>query len=293
MIRRLALVVTSFLVLLFAVAPATATERVHGSHSSGLLWKIEQAGQTPSYIFGTIHVGDPRVTALPEPVRSALDSASSFSMEVVLDFAGIKTMTDAMFFGEGQSLSQVAGPQRYTMLEQTLARLGTPPIANLNAIKPWFAIFMLAPPQQDVLDMQLQARAVAHGIPVYGLETVQEQIAVIDGMAMKDQIALLDNAIMRCDTQARSYERLIQAYLTRDLARLQHLLDEDRLEDRQLDELMTYRMLTSRNERMAKRMQSQLNNGNAFIAIGAGHLSGDQGVLALLERAGWQVTPVY
>src|SRR5258707_7756075 len=78
-------------------------------YNKGLLWKIERPGQNPaqkpSHLFGTIHTSDPRVVNLPPPVREAFDAARSFTMEVIVDGAGLTHMAEAMFFNDGRTLT--------------------------------------------------------------------------------------------------------------------------------------------------------------------------------------------
>jgi uncharacterized protein YbaP (TraB family) len=86
---------------------------------------------------------------------------------------------------------------------------------------------------------------------------------------------------------------MIRAYLARDIAALaeagmKHKPDNDRLYRSVMD-----RLLTRRNARMATRLGPILKDGGAFIAVGAAHLPGESGLLNLLEKAGYRVTPVY
>jgi len=125
------------------------------------------------------------------------------------------------------------------------------------------------------------------------LETMAEQIIVFDGLSMDDQIRLLRHALNRHERTARLQEQLLQVYLSRDLARLFRLIESEPLADEHLQQIMLDRLLWSRNRRMLERMHPRLKEGNAFIAVGAGHLPGPQGLLVLLHRAGYRLTPVY
>jgi len=263
-------------------------------YATGLLWKIERPGQKPSHLFGTIHLSDPRVVSLPPPVLRRFDTAASFTMEVVLDATVLSDLTDTMFFKDERTLAGVLGPRRYAAVKRALARHGTPLMGEPSKQKPWVVATQLAvPPQQSILDLELQARAARLGKPVHGLESAREQIDVFDKLAMTDQIALLDDALAQHPQLAQRIEDMVRAYMARDLREMGAIVERQRLSDAHLHERIMDRLLVTRNRRMAERMQPRLTEGDAFIAVGALHLPGEGGVLALLEQAGWQVTPLY
>jgi hypothetical protein len=262
-------------------------------YAKGLLWKIERPGQKSSHLFGTIHLSDARVVDVPPPVLQRLDAAASFTMEVVFDAAVLAELAEAMFFHDERTLASVLGARRYDAVKRALARHGTP-LGEPSKHKPWVVATQLTvPPQDSILDLELHARATRLGKPVHGLESAREQIDVFDQLAMSDQIALLDGALAQHTQLALQIEEMVRAYLARDLRELVAIVERQRLADARTHERIMERLLGTRNRRMAERMQARLIEGNAFIAIGALHLPGEGGVLALLERAGWRVTPVY
>lgn len=271
-------------------APATAP-------SKGLLWKIEQPGMRPSYLFGTIHSEDARVLNLPPVVQKTFDAAGSFTMEVLLDQAVSEQMTGAMFFSDGRDLKTLMGEDWFKRISAPLAGYGVP--ADMaQKMKPWavFATLSLPKPQTGLfLDMVLYANAQQQGKPVYGLESVDEQLAVFNGMAMQDQIALLKNTVENHAQIQSQLEQIIQSYLARDLGRMERLSDEFGAEagDPRLVDALNQRMVFDRNVLMAQRMLPRLKEGNAFIAVGSLHLPGEQGVLRLLQQRGYRVTPIY
>ena len=90
------------------------------------------------------------------------------------------------------------------------------------------------------------------------------------------------------------YEQILAAYLERDLAAIMRLNEESQAKgDRELEEHLGRALIDDRNVRMVERMQPQLRRGRAFIAVGALHLPGEAGILQLLAKRGYTVTPVY
>ena len=262
----------------------------------GLLWKIELPGVAPSYLFGTYHSSDPRITTLPCPVHEVFRRTSSYTMEVIFNGAGIVSMAEAMYFSDGKTLKDVLGEP---LFRETLRAVGageTDGGSGINKMKPWAVMMTLLEPREGgglFLDMALQLAATRHGKPTYGLETMQEQIAVFNGMSLDDQVVLLRDTVQNHRLIQNAAEEIIQTYLKRDLGALLVLSERFKPQDARVHEDMMERLLLRRNINMAERMRVRLKEGNAFVAVGALHLPGNAGLLQLLSSAGYRVTRIY
>jgi len=262
----------------------------------GLLWKIETPGSAPSYLFGTYHTNDPRITTLPCPVKDVFDRTASYTMEVITNGAGIVSMAEAMFFSDGKTLKEVLGEPLYQETLRSVGAAETTKTGGINSMKPWAVMMVLSAPREGhglFLDMALQLSATHRGKPTYGLETMQEQIAVFNGMSLDDQVVLLRDAVQNHQLTQNAMEELTQAYLKRDLGALLALNEKLKPQDARVYNTMMDRLLTQRNANMAERMRVRLKEGNAFVAVGALHLPGETGLLRLLSAAGYHVTRVY
>ena len=260
----------------------------------GLLWKIETPGSSASYLFGTYHSSDPRITTLPCPVQEVFDRSASYTMEVIANGAGIVSMAEAMFFSDGKTLKAVLGEALYQETRRAIGNTGA--ASSIDNMKPWAVMMTLSAPREGhglFLDMALQLTATRRGKPTYGLETMQEQIAVFNGMSLDDQIVLLRDTVQNYQTTQSAMEDLTQAYLKRDLGALLALAEKFKPKDARVYDAMMDRLLTKRNINMAERMRVRLKEGNAFVAVGALHLPGDTGLLRLLANNGYRITRVY
>lgn len=308
-------VLTAFLLLIGLLAPAAqaaddpcANQRnakpaatnaigreLAGRHSHGLLWKIERAGTAPSHLFGTIHLDDPRVTNLPSAVIRPLVESKSYNGEVVLDPRAVAYYTQSMYFEGTHSLRELLPQSLFEKTAQILTDYGVPHGAA-ERLKPWAAFTLLGRPKPTgdmTLDALLQDTAERKGIPVYGLETIEELVATLDGIPMRDQVEILkDTVCNRALIEAQTVE-LTDRYLEHDLAGMMAVSRQYEPEDKALYEAFMKRLVTDRNRRMVERMQPRLAEGGAFIAIGAMHLPGVDGLLQLLEERGYRVTAVY
>ena len=268
-------------------------------HPKGLLWKIEKTGQVPSHLFGTMHVGDPRVVNLAPEVEYAFIKADRFAMEMLLTLSAEGKVISGSFFNDGRTLKSVMQPDDYKNLLDLLNRrlyLSENMVTNM---RPWAILVMLMAPKpgeadkETALDMMLYRRAVIRDIPLLGLESPEEQLAVFESMDIKEQVWMLNRSVEEFNELSNQIPRMLEAYLDRNLEALMTLQNENMYDDSDIDDRFMYELVDKRNIRMVDRMQDYLQKGNAFIAIGALHLPGKAGVLHLLEQQGYSVSVVY
>jgi uncharacterized protein YbaP (TraB family) len=277
-------------VLLLAV-PGWCSEFTHG-----VLWAISKPGIPVSYLLGTIHSDDPRVTRLPPAVAQAFARSRSFTGELDMNADSLVQTQRAMLLPDDKSLESVIGHARFEQCVKLMANYDVP-ASVVNKMKPWAIALQLNMPKpttERFLDLSLYQQAVERGLPVYALETIPEQIAVFDKLPVKQQIILLDEAIANHRETPALIDSLIDLYLARDLAGMQAINDDQMQKgDSNLAAKVEQRLIVTRNHRMVERMQSRLAEGRAFIAVGALHLPGKEGILNLLEQQGYLVNYVY
>jgi len=291
----------STILILIGLSPAYAgSQNKQGIlHPKGLLWKIEKPGEQISYLYGTMHIGDSRVTNLSEQAEKAFLQADHFVMEMLLNFRSLGFVTRASFFNDGRTLKETMGPIRYKGLTKLVYKRIFVSEDIIQHMKPWAVLMMLMMPVEQqleapaVLDMVLFRRASQRKIQVSGLETAEEQIAVFESLSIDEQIWLLNRSVEEIEVTDSQMPEMLNAYLQRDLGKLMLMQREFMYEDSEIDDKFMYQLLDLRNHRMVERMQPALRQGNAFIAIGALHLPGESGVLHLLEQQGYSVAAVY
>jgi uncharacterized protein YbaP (TraB family) len=277
---------------LLAVFAAVAAQRFE----SGLLWRIERGGSPASYLFGTMHSDDPRVVDLAPPVQQAYEQASAVILEVTLDSDSLLSLSRALLMSDGQTLESLVGAEIFERAAVAMAAHGVPE-GLLASMKPWaVAVTLMMPPTRSglVLDHVLYRKAVADDKPVEGLETVAEQTALFDALPLRDQVVLLEDTLNHLPEIEQMLIDLRQAWLQRDLAKLVQI-NETSLRGTDPDIAATFnqRIIIDRNHRMAQRLEPRLQEGNRFIAVGALHLPGKEGLLQLLSERGYRVTRIY
>ncbi|HYG55592.1 MAG TPA: TraB/GumN family protein [Burkholderiales bacterium] len=269
-----------------------------GRFNHGLLWRITKDAIAPSHVYGTIHVGDPRVQGLPGEVEAAFSRARSLMLEFVPDPYARERFLEAALYVDGTTLEREIGAADFERALEQLAPIGLSR-EFVNKLKPWGVLLNLrnaGAPEGSPLDGQLLERARSRRMPVSQIEGVEEQVFTFDEFPMESQVALLKHSLAHRDELLALAERTMQAYLARDLAGIWRLREEFSARYPGIaahQAVMTKRVVHDRNVVMAFRMQRELRRGSAFIAVGALHLYGEKGVLALLEEDGYRATRVF
>lgn len=260
----------------------------------GVLWKVSKPGLEASYLLGTIHVADKRVLDLPPQIEDALYNSGIYVMEALPDVSEMLSLTSMMFLVDGRKLQDLIPKSIFDGAVKILGNYAMPTEA-VSLLKPWAAyLTMNYPPEGGaVLDLELLQKAKTNGAEVYGLETMAEQVAIFEKMSMQSQIRLLIDTVCHYDLVIEDFETMKLLYLQRDLKRLYEYSNRFSIEDEQVYETLFENLLTKRNYVMSDRIEKYLQRGNAFVAIGALHLPGDEGVLHLLEKRGYDISVVY
>jgi len=275
---------------------ATKTPAQSASGQQGILWAIQSGDAAPSYLLGTIHSGDDRVMALPSPVQDTLQRSTSFTMEMIPDAAALMKLSAAMLLQDGTDLRSLLGDALYAEVVAGMAEQGFPE-AVVYRMKPWVVLSLLSTPRPEsgsFLDLKLYHTALAAGKPVFGLETPEEQIAVFNDISLSDQIHLIRQILDQRPNMKAMTEHILQLYLNRDLDTMFDFAKSYLSgADSGITDRFMKRLNDERNRRMADRMKTRMREGGAFFAVGALHLPGPQGLLALLEQEGFEVSPIY
>jgi uncharacterized protein YbaP (TraB family) len=263
--------------------------------NKGLLWRVERADIRPSYLYGTMHVSDPRVTRLAPVALRAFDQANPVVLEITMDHTTMAAVMRGMFFSNGQTLKSVVGEVLYARVLEAVSSRGMPEAMIVN-MKPWAVMALLLPEGEgegEALDAILYARALKQGKRVVGLETVAEQLAIFDAMSLPVQVQMVESAVATQAEMEAMFAEMMKIYLDGDLQGLQEFSDSVTAEDYPLlQQAFNKLAINDRNLRMVGRLQSHLDAGNAFVAVGALHLPGEKGILNLLVQQGFDVSPV-
>jgi hypothetical protein len=285
------------------MAEAEATQ-----NSDAMLWKIERHGRPASYLFGTVHLTDERVTRLSPAVEIALGEAKTIALEVsdLSEKATTSVIAEAaplVMFTDGQRLDQLLSSAEYDTVKDIITRSGMP--ADLAALfKPWIVTMILsvsdcerAKVQQGtrVLDMKIAEIGTQRGLKVVGLETIPEQLQALAAVPQSQQLKMLRTSLKFADRTNDMMETLVQLYLNRKIAAAMPfqvaLAREVGIGDDAFAGFQE-KLLIERNVKMQQSAEPMLQEGGVFIAVGALHLTGKRGLVALMREAGYTVTAI-
>ncbi|MBJ6132773.1 TraB/GumN family protein [Ochrobactrum sp. Q0168] len=272
----------------------------------GRIWKIEKDGIAPSYLFGTIHLSDPRVMDLPKPVEEAYRSTGTVVIETtdVLDqknFLRLKLeRPELLLFTDGSTLKSHLPADRRDDIEKKLAERGII-LDAVAKMKPWVLTTLLSLPKcererksegEKSLDEFLAVSAQSEGRQIAGLETAAEQFEATEKLPLDFHIRNLIATVDYGDRTEDAMETTTALYLKGELGMIMPALRQivpDALSDQDYDLFLKY-LITDRNHTMADRAVPLLEKGNVFIAVGALHLPGQEGVVELLRAKGYRLT---
>jgi uncharacterized protein YbaP (TraB family) len=265
----------------------------NNNRKNSLLWRIEgKDNALPSFVFGTIHVKADFAFENLEPVLNALDQCAAFAAELSLEEAAQHlNLASAALATPQNHLPTVLPTRKYEKIRNLLKRATQIDIQRLAHLRPMLLmntldeVFMPAGGQADALDAFLWNLAQKKGKAIFGLETVQSQAAVMDNMDPKLEVSAFLHQVKNIAQSRRQIRKTIDWYRSGNIWQLH------RSSYRSLGKWRNV-LLTRRNLIMAERILEIDASQPVFAAVGAAHLAGKYGVLALLKRQGYRVTPV-
>lgn len=275
-----------------APAPAPVSSVLPATGAGPALWVVKDADST-LYLFGTVHVLKPTTAWGSAKVDAAFAAASDVYFEISNpdDQAAMMPLIQQYGVSPQTPLSSLLTPAEIADLDVAAKTIGAS-AAQMDVFRPWLAGLSLsmAPlikagydPASGV-ELTLKARALDTGKPIHGFETLDEQVLVLATLPQESQLEFLRSTLHSFDDAATELDGLVNAWATGDVATLKKLsVDDFKAEAPAIYEAM----LTRRNTGFADDIQSLLaGSGVAFIAIGAAHFVGPDGIPAMLEARG-------
>ncbi len=259
-------------------------------------WKITGKGGVV-YLVGSVHV----LSADFYPVDAALDAAYKDADLLVeeLDLAEMADPTSQMamlsrgMLPSATPLDKVISPETYTLVTKRITALGLP-MEPFKLLKPWtIALMLQAVEWQHAgldpelgLDKHFYDRAQTDKKTVQGLETTEFQISRFDGMTMAQQERLLAESLKDVDAEMANMTKLVTAWRAGDVPAVEQIV----LTEIKDDPMLYQRLLVERNKTWLPKIEALFaRRGHAFVVVGAAHLVGPDGVVAMLRAKGYKV----
>jgi uncharacterized protein len=283
--------------LLVAVALAISIGSARSqSAANNFLWKATK-GQGSLYLVGSVHLLTKDYYPLSPTLDRAFRDSDLLVEEVDMgEMISTESQLQMMMTGmlpAGQSLDKVVSPATLAAVNKRIETLGMP-IEPLKRLKPWLlSLTLLTLEWQKAgfdadlgLDKHFYDLARSDARTVQGLETVAFQISRFDGMTMDEQDRLLAETLKELDTQQAAVTALADAWKAGDVPTVERLV----LQDLRSDPRVYQRMLVDRNRDWLPKLEALFaRRGRAFVVVGAAHLVGPDGLLAMLRARGYTV----
>ncbi len=291
---RKSLLCAAFGAVLLAPAAASAGD-------APAMWRLKDA-DSEIYLFGTFHVlpasvqwTTPEFDAAMEATETTITEADVTSPQAQAAMMGL-----VQKYGmnpPGVTLSSTLGPERAAQIERIASSLGVP-MTMLEPFRPWLALISLATTAMQSagfdpasgVERVVIARAGTQGDAIEYLETAEEQIKILAGLDDEEMLANFDVTVEQFEDFKALTDRMLQAWRSGDL----EALDADILAPLRETSPAAFRdLIVARNESWTAKIAGIMaGEGDYFIAVGAGHLVGEDSVVDLLGERGFKVDRV-
>lgn len=257
----------------------------------GLFWQLESPTGKVSYLFGTMHSDDNRLTKFKPAVLDAIKVSDVFVMETLSPNNPSVFMMPA-----GDLTTLLTEPELNKVYD--LAEFHSMDRSAATHMKPWLLAVIFDSPRpltEFSQDNLLMSKAEEQGKDIVGIEDPVEHFGTMDSFAVAEQITMLRAVLKRTPEQKQhDYDALLSAYLKGDSDQVAQL--DDKITGGMLPSDLWVRMrqkiLTDRNAVMTERIVNATKDKSLFVAVGASHLAGDSGLVASLRKAGFKLTSI-
>lgn len=267
------------------------------------LWVVSDADSTV-YLFGTVHILPPGLDWHTDAIRTAFNEAGTLYLEADAFGPQAQATMQALipqvgFLPAGQTLTSMMSDEALSHLDQIAARLGAPAEAiraGIDPMMPWLAGLQLAVAQMQAAgydpasgaDQALHAEAQADGKSFGYFETAEEQIGFLSGLPLETQLADFETGLEQAIENPDMFDDLVAAWARGDMDRIDRIMNEDM---REASADLYQIVIVQRNENWIPQILDILaGEGTVFVAVGAGHMPGESGVINLLREEGFEVT---
>jgi uncharacterized protein len=270
-----------------------ANEPVKPIDNKSLMWELTGNGLTqPSYLFGTIHINCKNRLKFSAKRQESFAKAQQIYLELDFDDPTLqKQIGQNTQMPPGKNLQKLLTPKQYKQARKYFADKLKLPLDFFSTTRP-FILTSIATPSGlkcpvDSWEEVIVKMAKQKKLEVRGLESVKDQFAVFDTISLKEEAAMLMEVINNPTKNKQEFLKLIAAYNNEDL----NLLEKITKADPKAKKFNTS-LLDDRNRKWIPIIAREAKSKPTFFGFGAAHLVGSEGVIALLQKAGYTVKPI-
>ena len=271
-----------------------SSQEIDPNDLHNLFWKIEHSeSKKVSYLFGTIHLIDKDKFLLPKAVKKRITKADALYLEIA-DLGDKSKAMELSMLKEGSLTDLLTKEQRDSVYIYSKTEFGMDSSMFekvMGKFKPLvfsqFAMtkLLLSTKSYDAIIGQI---ADEKQIKKEGFETMEEQFSFFDSMSEELQVELIMQTVRSSAVMDEQWESMQNLYLQQNIAEMVKIGEYSG----EMSEFMNSTMMNDRNIRWMSALEEVLPNSNLFIAVGAAHLNGDNGLIHLLSQKGYTLSPI-
>lgn len=282
-------------ILFLGCKAQTAESFVKQKNDNTLLWEISGNGlKKPSFLFGTFHLLCKDDIHFSDQLKKAVNSVDEVYMEMKLDDPSMM-LSGMMYMNmkNGKTLESLYTAEEYKRLEAYFSDTLKMPMLLFQKAKPYFLVALLYPrmmncPNPSGVEEELMKIAKEDKKEIKGLETMQFQASVFDSIPYEWQAKELLKNIDSFSVYKDEFDTMLDFYKNQQMDSLKTMVGKSEFGSDKYDDLL----LKNRNKNWVKQLKEIMKNKSVFVAVGAGHLVGDAGLINLLKKAGYKVVPL-
>ncbi|CAN5134235.1 TraB/GumN family protein [soil metagenome] len=283
------------LICLLGCKPAAQTKFAVNRDANSLLWQVSGNGlKKPSFLFGTFHLLCKDDIHFSNQLLSALKASDEVYMELKLDDPAV--LIGGLIFMKMRNdttLKDLYSTQDYNRINHYFDDTLNIPLKVMGSLKPYFLVAMLYPKMMNCsspsgVEEELMAIAKNQKKEIKGLETIQFQSSVFDSIPYQWQAKELLKNIDSFYSYKKDFQKMLLQYKQQKLDSLSKMTDTDSEGLGNYTELL----VNGRNRNWVSILKDTMKIKSVFVAVGAGHLGGEAGVISLLKKEGYTVEPL-
>ena len=261
------------------------------ANDRGIFWKLKAPNGLTHYLFGTMHTDENRIITFLPIVKQALDASDLLVVEIASDDHAKN------LFMTNHSLTSDLNVAELNQIKK-LSEFHVMYFENVIRMKPWLlAIIFDSPKPSSEFNQDFLLMSMASDLDkdVTGIESSQEHFAIMDSLSLDDQLVMLRSVLKKTEKERLAdYSLLMKEYLLADLDRIRKTDEEltGKLLPPDLWAKMKIQLMDERNKKMVTKIQELSKDKQLFIAVGASHLSGQDGLLNQLRQSGFKMSPM-
>lgn len=291
--------------LLTLLLTLTSLTAANEGITNPFLWKVQKAEQT-FYLFGTMHLGDPKLKTLPKALTAVIDKSDEVRTEIPMDASLQMKSVSLMMRNDNKSLQEIIPKTLYIRTENYIKQINSQlTLTPFDKMKVWALSTVTAMlenqlkyPMLQAIDSVIYSYAQSKHKGVGGIETIEEQVAAMDTFSLNEQIMGLESTLDYLEQNNDFMEEMKSLYIRGDEKMMMSFIEGTMFtieKYKKFEEKFMQVLLYDRNRVMVQRIELLLKEQptKSFVfAFGVMHFLGKQSIVEHFERQGYSVNRV-